>query len=239
MKRYVAQLPAPSLQNFWTFISKLGVCTRAKMVGNHPSLPPLFFCDRDLGRHSNPPRGVLGPFTFSREEKSIHHRGNPPFLLFPGLSLWCIPFFPDLPKGRFRTKNSTALESVFCFRRSCSLSVAFSCLFRLENQAFLSPLRRVLRRPYRIFSPYRIHSHSIFSTGGSLGPRYGVYPLPLFFPGNGIHHGFFCSVTSGSGDRPRKEGCHGGGVYSFFPGFRPKVGNGVENEFPGPWGPQT
>ena len=28
---------------------------------------------------------------------------------------------------------------------------------------------------------------------------------------------FFCSVTSGSGDRPRKEGSHGGGVYSFFP----------------------
>ena len=25
-------------------------------------------------------------------------------------------------------------------------------------------------------------------------------------------------MTSGSGDRPRKEGCHGGGVYSFFPG---------------------
>ena len=28
---------------------------------------------------------------------------------------------------------------------------------------------------------------------------------------------FFCSVTSGSGDRPKKEGCHGGGVYSYFP----------------------
>ena len=28
---------------------------------------------------------------------------------------------------------------------------------------------------------------------------------------------FCCSVTSGSGDRPEKEGCHGGGVYSFFP----------------------
>ena len=28
---------------------------------------------------------------------------------------------------------------------------------------------------------------------------------------------FFCSVASGSGDRPRKEGCHSGGVYPFFP----------------------
>ena len=46
---------------------------------------------------------------------------------------------------------------------------------------------------------------------------YGVYPFPLFSQENGIHHSFFCSVTSGSGDRPRKEGCHGGGVYSFFP----------------------
>ena len=48
---------------------------------------------------------------------------------------------------------------------------------------------------------------------------YGVYPFPLFSQANGIHHSFFCSVTSGSGDRPRKEGCHGGGVYSFFPGI--------------------
>ena len=28
---------------------------------------------------------------------------------------------------------------------------------------------------------------------------------------------FSCSVASGLGDRPRKEGCHGGGVSSFFP----------------------
>ena len=61
-----------------------------------------------------------------------------------------------LPKGPFRTKNSTALESVvFCYRRSFSLSVPFSCLFCLEKQAFLRPLRSVLLRPYRIFSPYR------------------------------------------------------------------------------------
>ena len=46
---------------------------------------------------------------------------------------------------------------------------------------------------------------------------YGAYPFFLFSHENGIHHSFFCSVTSGSGDRPRKEGCHGGGVYSFFP----------------------
>ena len=38
----------------------------------------------------------------------------------------------------------------------------------------------------------------------------------LVFPGNSIHHSFFCSVTSGSGDRPRNEGCPGGGVHSFF-----------------------
>ena len=39
-----------------------------------------------------------------------------------------------------------------------------------------------------------------------LFPRKMVYPIA-----------FLCSVTSGSGDRPRKEGCHVGGVYSFFP----------------------
>ena len=48
---------------------------------------------------------------------------------------------------------------------------------------------------------------------------YGVYPFPLFSQENGIHHSFFCSVTLGSGDRPRKEGSRGGGVYSFFPCF--------------------
>ena len=46
---------------------------------------------------------------------------------------------------------------------------------------------------------------------------YGVHPFPLFSQENGIHHSFFCSVTSGSGDRPRKEGSRSGGVYSFFP----------------------
>ena len=64
--------------------------------------------------------------------------------------------FPGLPQGPFRTKNSTALESVvFCYCRSFSLSVPFSSLFCLEKQAFLSPLRSVLLRPYRIFSLYR------------------------------------------------------------------------------------
>ena len=43
---------------------------------------------------------------------------------------------------------------------------------------------------------------------------YGVYPFPLFSQENGIHHSFFCSVSVGSGDRPRKEGSHGGGIYS-------------------------
>ena len=35
--------------------------------------------------------------------------------------------------------------------------------------------------------------------------------------GDCIHHSiFFCSVTSVSDNRPRKEGRHGGGVHSFF-----------------------
>ena len=44
-------------------------------------------------------------------------------------------------------------------------------------------------------------------------------PFSLVFP-NGIHHSLFCSVTWGSGDRPREQGCHGVVVvYSFFPVF--------------------
>ena len=46
---------------------------------------------------------------------------------------------------------------------------------------------------------------------------YGVYPFPLFYQENGIHHSFSSSVTSGSGDRPRKEGSRGCGVCSFSP----------------------
>ena len=62
----------------------------------------------------------------------------------------------QIPKGPFCTKNSTALESiVFGYRRSFSLSVPFSCVFCPQKQAFLSPLRSVLLRPYRIFSPHR------------------------------------------------------------------------------------
>ena len=54
-----------------------------------------------------------------------------------------------VPKGPFRTKNSTAPKSVvFCYRRSFfSLSVPFSCFFFLEKQALLSTLRSVLLLP--------------------------------------------------------------------------------------------
>ena len=48
-----------------------------------------------------------------------------------------------------------------------------------------------------------------------------VYALSPCFPRKMVYTiAFFCSVTLGLGDRPRKEGCHGGGVYSFFPGPR-------------------
>ena len=58
-------------------------------------------------------------------------------------------------------------------------------------------------RLYGVYPPFR---------------TYGVYPFPLFSQENKVYTiVFFGSVTSGSGDRPRKEGCRGGGVYSFFP----------------------
>ena len=74
-------------------------------------------------------------------------------------------------KGPFRTKNSTALESVlFCRHRSFSVSVLFSCLFFLEKQALLSPPRSVLLRPYRICFPYRNSlSVQFFVRKGPLG----------------------------------------------------------------------
>ena len=49
-----------------------------------------------------------------------------------------------MPKGPFRTKNTTALKSVvFCYGRSVLLSVPFSCRFFLEKQALLSTIRSV------------------------------------------------------------------------------------------------
>ena len=67
------------------------------------------------------------------------------------------------------------------------------------------------RPPFFLFLGLRLYGvYPSFRT-------YGAYPFPLVSQENGIHQSFFCSVTSGSGDRPRKEGSHGGGVYSFFP----------------------
>ena len=45
--------------------------------------------------------------------------------------------------------------------------------------------------------------------------EFGVFP---FSPRKMVYTlAFSCSVTSGSGDRLRKEGCRSGGVYSFSP----------------------
>ena len=62
-----------------------------------------------------------------------------------------------MPKGLFRTKNSTALESVvFCYGCSSSLSVPFSCLLLLRKRSISEPYgRSILLRPCRNFSPYR------------------------------------------------------------------------------------
>ena len=56
--------------------------------------------------------------------------------------------WPKIPKGPFRTKNTTTLKSVvFCYGRSVLLSVPFSCHFSLEKQALLSTIRSVLLLP--------------------------------------------------------------------------------------------
>ena len=60
---------------------------------------------------------------------------------------------------------------------------------------------------------------SVFSFSGSEAlwcipffPDLWCTPFSLVSQENGMHHSFFCPVTPGSGDRPRKEGSHGGGV---------------------------
>ena len=62
-------------------------------------------------------------------------------------------YITEISKGPFRTKKSTALESVlFCHRGSFFTIRTVSCLFFLEKQTLLSPFRI---RPYRNYSPYR------------------------------------------------------------------------------------
>ena len=55
-----------------------------------------------------------------------------------------------IPKGPFHTKSSTALESVVVCH---FLYTVFLPLLPGKKQAFLTPLRSVLLRPYQIFSP--------------------------------------------------------------------------------------
>ena len=73
-------------------------------------------------------------------------------------------------KGPFRTKNTTALESVvFCCRRTFSLSVPFSCLFSLENKHFsaLSVAFCCLRSDFTPRTDFTLRSS--FSTAGPFG----------------------------------------------------------------------
>ena len=137
-------------------------------------LPPpgTPFCPRDLPYRSpcgrqNQNQSLPGPPArrsgAEKRSASLAWEGSPlsanplfvcvrqPLVSLSGL----IKAHPTL-KGPFCTKNSTALESiVYCYRRSFPHSVPLSCLFCLEKPVFLSPLRSVLLRPYRIFSPYR------------------------------------------------------------------------------------
>ena len=95
----------------------------------------------------------------------------------------------------------------------------------LSVDAFSAPLRHPTRP--RTGKKKNIHNHrgnSPFFLFPGLRPLWCIpffldlwwIPFSLVFPGNGIHHSyFFCSMTSGSGDRPRQEGCHGGGVCFF------------------------
>ena len=82
-------------------------------------------------------KGAIGPYDFPL--KFIWTSGSK--------SLWKL-----CPKGPFRTKKTTALESVvFCYCRSCWLSIPFFCFFSSGKQAFLSSLCSVFLSLYRIF----------------------------------------------------------------------------------------
>ena len=76
----------------------------------------------------------------------------------------------DLPKGPFRTKNTTALNSVvFYYRRSFLLSVAICCLIPLKNGGFKESTVVFYYRRSEFTTDSKFTIRTVFSTGGSFG----------------------------------------------------------------------
>ena len=110
--------------------------------------------------------------------------------------------------------------------QSCEKSV-FALVTQPRWYSFEDP-RRAFRKDTHAARRKRLHTTTVetllFSVSGSeasmlynliSGPM--VYALFPCFPKDAVYAiAFFCSATSGSGDRPR-EGRHGGGVF-LFPG---------------------
>ena len=105
-----------------------------------------------------------------------------------------------------------------CVFRNCSQNLSLRSLLPSPSCCALSGKKKaytttVETLPFFLFQGLRLYGvYPSFRTDG-VYPSFrtdGVYPFPFFSQENCVHHSFFCSVTSESGDRPRKEGCHGG-----------------------------
>ena len=119
-------------------------------------------------------------------------------------------FFLEFPSrvrlGSPKPYHSRHLKAPEHFQNSLPPPVRLGTLLSRKKSVYTTTVETLL------FFFFRLRPRGVYPSFRT----YGVYPFPLFSQENGIHHSCFCSVTSGSGDRPRKEGCHGG-VYSFFP----------------------
>ena len=71
------------------------------------------------------------------------------------------------------------------------------------------------KRPPPLWKPSFSFSGSEASVVFSLSGPMVFSPFPLCSQGDSIHHSSLCSATSGSGDRPREDRCHGGGAFFF------------------------
>ena len=83
--------------------------------------------------------------------------------------------------------------------------------------------RSRLPKPTRKKNIYTTTGENLFLPGSEASTMYTLCgpmacTFSLVFPRRWYTKCLLCSVTLGSGDRAREEGCHSGGVYSIFPG---------------------
>ena len=136
----------------------------------------------NLYRSAPPICNAVSRWLLSLEERETPQHTSNLYCSTPPICT--IARFP--PKGPFRTKNSTVLESVvFCYRCSFPHSLYRFLLLVPRETSILRPLRSVLLRR-EFFSPCRNSLSVVFLVWGVKQGRFGILRFPLFCSGWGF-----------------------------------------------------